>query len=77
MVYQPYAQFGGKSLAQALEFGPQQMAMIELAGRRLAGGHIGTIPPRFMIGAARLALEQKLATPQAITDNFYSVLGRR
>lgn len=77
MVYQPYRQFGNKSLAQALEFGPRQMSMIELAGRRLAGGHIGTIPPRFMIGAARFALNNKLATAQAITDNFYSVLGRR
>jgi hypothetical protein len=77
MVYQPYRQIGNKSLAQSLEFGPKQMAMIELAGRRLAGGHIGTIPPRFMIGAARFALDHKLATPQAITDNFYSVLGRR
>jgi hypothetical protein len=77
MVYQPYRQFGNKSLAQAIEFGPRQMEMIEFAGQRLAGGHIGTIPPRFMIGAARFALDHKLATPQAITDNFYSVLGRR
>ncbi len=78
MVFQPYKQFGGKSLAQVLVFGPQQMAMIEQAGRRLAAGQeTGTVPPRFMIGAARYALDQRLGTPQAITDNFYRMLGRR
>jgi hypothetical protein len=30
-----------------------------------------------MIGAARYALDQRLAAPQAITDNFYRMLGRR
>jgi hypothetical protein len=30
-----------------------------------------------MIGAARFALDQQLASPQAITDNFYRILGRR
>jgi hypothetical protein len=30
-----------------------------------------------MIGAARFALDKGAATPQAITDNFYRILGRR
>jgi hypothetical protein len=78
MVYQPYKQLGGKSLAQVIQFGSQQMAMVELAGKRLAAGQDpGTIPLRFMIGAARFALDQRLAQPQAITDNFYRMLGRR
>ena len=78
MVYQPYKQLGGKSLAQIIRFGPQQMAMIELAGKRLAAGQDpGTVPPRFMIGAARFALDHRLALPQVITDNFYRMLGRR
>jgi hypothetical protein len=78
MVFQPYRQFGNKSLAQAIPFGPQQMAMVELAGRRLAiGQDPGTIPVRFMISAARFALDQQLAAPQTITDNFYRILGRR
>ncbi len=77
MVFQPYRQFAGKSLSQVLEFGPAQMHMVEDAGRRLAAGHLGTVPLRFMIGAARYALDHRLATPSAITDNFYRILGRR
>jgi hypothetical protein len=78
MVFQPYRQFANKSLAQVLKFGPSQMAMIELAGRRLAAGQDpGTVPLRFMISAARFALDQQLASPQVITDNFYRILGRR
>jgi hypothetical protein len=54
------------------------MEMIELAGQRLAAGQDpGTIPVRLMISAARFALDQQLATPQTITDNFYRILGRR
>jgi hypothetical protein len=30
-----------------------------------------------MISAARRALDQRLAGPQTITDNFYRILGRR
>jgi hypothetical protein len=78
MVFRPYRQFGGKSLAQAVPFGPQQMAMVEQAGRRLAAGQDpGTVPLRFMVGAARFAIDRRLAAPQAITDTFYRMLGRR
>jgi hypothetical protein len=78
MVFQPYRQFANKSLAQVVKFGPAQMSMIETAGRRLAAGQDpGTVPLRFMISAARFALDKQLATPQTITDNFYRILGRR
>ncbi len=78
MVFQPYRQLANKSLAQIIQFGPAQMAMIELAGQRLAAGQDpGTIPLRFMISAARFAVDRQLATPQTITDNFYRTLGRR
>jgi hypothetical protein len=78
MAYQPYRQFANKSLAQALKFGPTEMTIVEQAGRQLAAGkEIGAVPARFMIGAARFALDNRLATPQAITDNFYKTLGRR
>jgi hypothetical protein len=78
MVFQPYRQFGNKSMAQVAAFGPEHMEMIELAGQRLAAGQDpGTIPVRLMISAARFALDQQLATPQTITDNFYRILGRR
>ena len=78
MVFQPYRQFANKSLAQVVKFGPAQMEMVELAARRLAAGQDPvTVPVRFMISAARFALDQQLAAPQVITDNFYRILGRR
>ena len=78
MAFQPYRQFANKSLVQVLKFGPKEMTIVEQAGRQLAAGkEIGAVPARFMIGAARFALDNRLATPQAITDNFYRTLGRR
>jgi hypothetical protein len=78
MVFQPYKQFADKSLSQVVKFEPPQMEMIEMAGNRLANGQdLGTVPLRFMISAARFALDKQLATPQTITDNFYRILGRR
>ncbi|HET8909844.1 MAG TPA: hypothetical protein VFN23_00170 [Ktedonobacteraceae bacterium] len=78
MVFQPYRQFANKSLSQVLKFGPREMQIIEQAGRQLAERQpLGAVPARFMIGAARFALDNHLATPQAITDNFYRTLGRR
>ena len=78
MAFQPYRQFGGKSLTQLVPFGPQQLVVVEQAGRRLAAGQDpGTVPVRFMIGAARFAIDHRLASPQVITDNFYRTLGRR
>lgn len=78
MVFQSYPQFGNKCLARVVQFGPPQMSMIELAGQRLAAGQDpGTVPLRFMISAARFAIDRQLAPPQTITDNFYRILGRR
>jgi hypothetical protein len=78
MVFTPYKQFGGKSLAALVEFGEPQMRMIEEAGRRLAAGQDpGSVPPRYLIGAARHALDRRLAPASQITDAFYRVLGRR
>ena len=78
MVFQRYRQLGNKSVAQVMQFGQPQMRMIEQAGQRLAVGQDpGTVPLRLMIGAARFAIDQRLAAPQAITDNFYRILGRR
>jgi hypothetical protein len=78
MVFQPYKQFGDKSLASAVKFGPSQMGIIEHAAKLLsAGKDPGTIPVRYMIGAARFALDHRMAAPQSITDNFYRILGRR
>ncbi|NJM45842.1 MAG: hypothetical protein HC860_06415 [Alkalinema sp. RU_4_3] len=78
MVFQPYKQLGDKSMAQIVDFGPTQQELIQEAGRRLAAGKDpGTIPVRLMISAARFAIDNQLAKPQIITDNFYRILGRR
>jgi hypothetical protein len=51
---------------------------VEEAARRLsAGTDPGIVPERFLIGAARYALDHRLARPQVIADNFYRELARR
>ncbi len=78
MCFKPYPTLGGKSLAQVMHFGVKEQQMIEEAAGRLAAGvDPGVIPGRFMIGAARFALDHKLARPGAITENFYKELSRR
>jgi hypothetical protein len=77
IVFTPHPQLAGKTLAQLVEFGPSQMALIEQAATRIARGEdAGSIPARLMVSAARRALDQRLAGPQKITDNFYRTLGR-
>jgi hypothetical protein len=76
--FQPYAELGNKSLAQVIRFEPKEQQMIEEAARRLsAGTDPGVIPERFLIGAARFALDHRLARPGVITENFYKELARR
>lgn len=75
LCYQPYPQLGGKSLAQVTSFKPVHLPMVEEAARRLAEGNDpGILPERFLIGAARQALDQGLAPPEKITRNFYRAL---
>ena len=76
--YQPYEQLGGKTLAQVLRFEPKEQSMIEEAARRLSTGtDPGIVPERFLIGAARIAFDRKLARPGVITKHFYRDLARR
>lgn len=76
--FQPYPELGHRSLAQVLRFAPKEQQMIEEAARRLAAGvDPGIIPARFLIGAARVALDQRLGRPGVITQNFYQELARR
>jgi hypothetical protein len=76
--FQPYAELGDKSLSQVIRFEPKEQQMIEEAARRLsAGTDPGIIPERFLIGAARFALDHRLARPGVITENFYKDLARR
>jgi hypothetical protein len=76
--FRPYPSLGGKCLSQVIRFQPKEQQMIEEAAQRLAAGtDPGIIPERFMIGAARIALDRRLARPGAIARNFYRELARR
>jgi hypothetical protein len=78
MCFRPYPSLGNKSLAQVIRFQPKEQKMIEEAARRLAAGvDPGIIPERFLIGAARLALDRRLVRPGVIAKNFYQELVRR
>ena len=78
MCFQPFPSLGNKSLAQVIRFQPKEQTMIEEAARRMAADvDPGIIPERFLIGAARLALDRRLARPGVITKHFYQELARR
>jgi hypothetical protein len=76
--YQPFEEMGGKALSQVFKFEQKEQRMIEEAAQRLGKGtDPGIVPERFMIGAARFALDNKLAPPEIIKENFYKELSRR
>lgn len=76
--YKPYHSLGNKTLAQVLPFAAKEQAMVEEAARRMSKGiDPGIVPERFMIGAARFAVDNRLAPPERITRNFYTELARR
>jgi len=78
MCYRPYRSLGNKSLSQVIRFTKKDQKMIEEAARRLAAGNDpGIVPERYLIGAARHALDKRLARPGVITENFYKELVRR
>ena len=57
---------------------PKDQEMIEEAARRLAAGtDPGVLPERYMIGAARIALDRRYATPGTIAKRFYEELAGR
>ncbi|MDX6467468.1 MAG: hypothetical protein QOI27_2508 [Gaiellaceae bacterium] len=73
-----YPELGGRSLAESYRFEPKDELMIEEAARRLAAGNDpGVIPARFLISAARIALDRRLARPGTLARNFYAELSRR
>jgi hypothetical protein len=75
MCFQPYPSLGNRSLAQVIKFERKEQLMIEEAARRLAKGvDPGIIPERFLIGAVRFAIDERLASPSAIAQNFYKQL---
>jgi hypothetical protein len=78
MCFKPFPSLGNKSLAQAIRFEKKDQKMIEESARRIAAGvDPGIIPERFLIGAARVALNNRLARPGVIAENFYKELVRR
>jgi hypothetical protein len=78
MCFRPFPSLGNKSLSQVIRFEKKDQAMIEESARRMAAGiDPGIIPERFLIGAARVALDRRLARPGVITENFYKELVRR
>ena len=76
--YQPYQELGGKRLSEVFRFGQKEQRMIEEAAVRLGQGtDPGVVPERFLVGAARFALDNELARPNVIRENFYLELARR
>jgi hypothetical protein len=76
--FRPYAELGNTSLAAAIRFGAKEQAMVEEAAGRLAsGGDPGIVPARFLISAARVAFDRRLARPGVVMTNFYKELARR
>jgi hypothetical protein len=78
MCFQPYPSLGAKSLAQVIPFAKKDQTMIEEAAGRLAQNvDPGVVSSRYLIGAARIAVDRRLARPGVITTNFYQELARR
>lgn len=76
--FRKYDALGGKALTEVIRFGSKEQTIIGEASRRLAVGlDPGVVPERFLIGAARLAVERELAPPRVVTRNFYRELARR
>jgi hypothetical protein len=76
--YRRYPSLGGKVLAEVQPFGRKELQINqEAAGRLASGNDPGIVPERFLIGAARIALDTGLARPGVIAANFYEALGRR
>jgi hypothetical protein len=76
--FRPFPELGNRALAQVFRFAPKEQNLVDEAARRLAAGtDPGVVPERFLIGAARVALDQRLAQPDEIARQFYLELARR
>lgn len=73
--YAPYPRLGNKSLAGIVSFNRTHDGMTREAAQRIARGtDPGVVPARFLVGAARWALDRRMATPAAIAHAFYQAL---
>ncbi|MDA3625807.1 hypothetical protein OU415_10195 [Saccharopolyspora sp. WRP15-2] len=78
MCFTSYPTLGDRKLAQVLRFEPKEQRMVEEVAERLACGvSPGVAPERFLIGAVRYALEQRMAPPKRLASFFVEELGRR
>jgi hypothetical protein len=77
--FRPFRQLGDMSLARVLRaFAPKDQELVDEAARRLASGtDPGVLPERYFIGAARTAVQRRLARPEVVTTKFYRHLARR
>lgn len=76
--YAPYRQLGSGSLADVFSFNQTHDGMAHEAAFRLARGvDPGIIPARFLVAAARHALDERIASPTQIARNFYRALELR
>jgi hypothetical protein len=78
MCFRPYPSLGDKRLVDVIRFGDDEQRLTEEAANRLAAGvDPGPIPARFLIAAARIALDRKLARHGVLATGFYRELARR
>lgn len=78
VAFTPFPQLGDRTLSEVVSFRRQDLAMAEEAAERLARGEDpGIVPERFLIAAARIALQRRHAPPARIARNFFEALGRR
>ncbi len=78
MCFTSFPSLGHRPLAKVLRFEAKEQAMIEEAAGRLADGvSPGVVPERFLIGAVRFALDERMASPKRLSGFFMEELGRR
>lgn len=78
LCFEPHPAYGGKTLAAVTCFRRQDLSTVREAAERLAAGaDPGIVPERFLICAARDALERRIASPERIAANFYDALAGR
>lgn len=78
LCFEPHHAYGGKALTNVVRFRRQDLPVVREAAKRMADGtNPGIVPERFLICAAREALQRKLAEPDRISARFYDALTGR
>lgn len=78
MCFQPYKQLGDRRLIDVVHYRPAHQVMAAEAAQRIAlGEDPGIIPARFLVGALRWAVANRLAPPEQLSRRFYAELQKR